>query len=129
MTRNMPQEIHLVLVSDDPTRVYPAFQLAMGATSVGLKSNIYCTQKALEVVRKGRPSKISLKGYPPFEKLFRDALSLGVKVYACAASRDVLKNEGITEQSVEPGIGLEDLGIFLKQALPAAKDGGIITFV
>jgi hypothetical protein len=41
----------------------------------------------------------------------------------------VLKNEGITEQAVESGVGLEDLGIFLKQAVPAAKDGGIVTFI
>jgi len=125
----MAQEIHLVLVSNEPTRVYPAFQLAMGAASVGLKSNIYCTQKALSVVRKGGSRSVKLEGYPPFEKLLQDAISLGVNVYACAVSREVLKKEGIDEHTVEKGVGLEDLGIFLKQALPAAKEGGIVTFI
>jgi peroxiredoxin family protein len=40
------QEVHIVLVSDEPTRVYPAFQLAMGVASIGLKAQIYCTRKA-----------------------------------------------------------------------------------
>jgi peroxiredoxin family protein len=31
------QEVHIVLVSDEPTRVYPVFQLAMGVASIGPK--------------------------------------------------------------------------------------------
>jgi hypothetical protein len=41
----------------------------------------------------------------------------------------VLKQEGVTEEAVEDGVGLEDLGVFLKNALPAAKNGGIVTFI
>ncbi|MEM2581435.1 MAG: hypothetical protein QXD09_01350 [Candidatus Caldarchaeum sp.] len=59
----------------------------------------------------------------------RDALKLGDKVFACAVSRDVLTKEGITAETVEDGVGLEDLGLFLKQALPAAKNGGIVIFI
>jgi predicted peroxiredoxin len=123
------QEVHIVLVSDEPTRVYPAFQLAMGVASIGLKAQIYCTQKALSILKKGRAKSIQLPGYPPFDKILRDALNLGVRVYACAVSKDVLKQEGITEETVEDGVGLEDLGVFLKNALPAAKNGGIVTFI
>jgi predicted peroxiredoxin len=70
-----------------------------------------------------------LQGYPPFDKILRDALNLGVRVYACAVSKDVLKQEGVTEEAVEDGVGLEDLDVFLKNALPAAKNGGIVTFI
>ncbi len=123
------QEVHIVLISDEPTRIYPAFQLALGVASIGLKAHIYCTQRALNLLKKGQAKNIQLPGYPPFEKLLKDAISFGVKVFACAVSKDVLSKEGVTEQSVEDGVGLEDLGIFLKQALPAARNGGIVTFI
>ncbi|MEM4280888.1 MAG: DsrE/DsrF/DrsH-like family protein [Candidatus Caldarchaeum sp.] len=123
------QEVHIVLVSDEPSRVYPAFQLAIGVASIGLKAQIYCTQKALNILRKGKAVNIQLPGYPPFDKVLRDAVNIGVKVFACAVSRDVLTKEGITEETVEEGVGLEDLGLFLKQALPAAKNGGIVSFI
>jgi len=123
------QEVHIVLVSDEPSRIYPAFQLAMGVASIGLKAQIYCTQRALNILKKGKASTVQLPGYPPFDKVLRDAVNLGVRVYACAVSKDVLKHEGVTEETVEEGVGLEDLGLFLKQALPAAKNGGIVTFI
>ncbi|MEM2237144.1 MAG: hypothetical protein QXR26_01815 [Candidatus Caldarchaeum sp.] len=39
-------------MSDEPPRVYPAFQLAMGVASIGLKAQIYYSQRALNILRK-----------------------------------------------------------------------------
>src|SRR6266705_2315252 len=100
------QELHIVLLSDDPDRAYPAFQLAMGAAD-----------------------KVQLPGYPPLGQILRDAIKYGAEVCACAASSDILKNQGITPETVEPGVKLEDMIGFLNQALPAAKDGGVVTFI
>jgi len=56
-------------------------------------------------------------------------MKFGAEVCACAASSDILKNQGITPQTVKPGVQLEDMMGFLNGALPAAKDGGVVTFI
>jgi predicted peroxiredoxin len=123
------QEIHIVLLSNDPQRAYPAFQLAMGAAALGQKARVYATTAGLDLLRKGAADKIQLPGYPPLGQVIRDAIKFGAEVCACAASSDILKNQGITPQTVEPGVRLEDMMGFLNRALPAAKEGGIVTFI
>ncbi len=123
------QELHIVLVSNDPARVYPAVQLALGAAATGRKAKIYATTAGLEVLRKGAADKIQLPGFPPLGQVLRDAISMGVEVSACAPSADILKSLGISKDTVEPGVKLEDLIGFLNSALPAAQNGGVITFI
>jgi predicted peroxiredoxin len=123
------QEVHIVLLSNDPQRAYPAFQLAMGAAALGQKARVYATTAGLDLLRKGAADKIQLPGYPPLGQVIRDAIKFGAEVCACAASSDILKNQGITPQTVEPGVRLEDMMGFLNRALPAAKEGGIVTFI
>lgn len=123
------QELHLVLVSNDPQRAYPALSLAMGATAIGAKAHLYCTMGALDLVRLGAADDIQMPGMPSLGTLLRDALKLGVRVCACGPSPEVLKQMGITEDSLEPGVALEDVMGFLALALPAAERGGVVTFV
>lgn len=59
------QEIHIVLVSDEPERVYPALTLILAATTFGAKSHLYCTMNGLDVFKKGSSKNISLAGMPP----------------------------------------------------------------
>ncbi len=124
-----PQELHIVLVSNDPARAYPAFQLAMGAAAMGHKARIYATTAGLELLKKGAADKVQLPGYPPLGQILRDAIKFGAEVCACAASTDILKSQGITPETVEPGVKLEDMIGFLNGALPAAKNGGVVTFI
>jgi len=124
-----PQELHIVLVSNDPARAYPAFQLAMGAAAMGHKARVYATTAGLELLKKGAADKVQLPGYPPLGQILRDAIKFGAEVCACAASTDILKSQGITPETVEPGVKLEDMIGFLNGALPAAKNGGVVTFI
>ncbi len=123
------QELHIVLVSNDPERAYPAFQLAMGAAAMGNKARVYATTAGLELLKKGAADKVQLPGYPPLGQVLRDAIKYGAEVCACAASGEILKNQGITPDTVEPGVKLEDMIGFLNGALPAAKNGGVVTFI
>lgn len=123
------QEIHIVLVSNDPQRAYPAFQLAMGAAAMGHKARVYATTAGLDLLKKGAADNIQLPGYPPLGQVIRDAIKYGADVCACAASSEILKNQGITPDTVEPGVRLEDMIGFLNGALPAAKNGGVVTFI
>ncbi len=125
----MTQELHIVLLSSDPPRAYPAIQLAMGAVAMGAKAKVYCTSDGLEVVRKGSADRVQMPGYPPLGQLLRDALDSGVEVCACAPSPEILEAMGITSDTVEEGVELEDVIGFLNDAMPAAKNGGIVTFI
>jgi predicted peroxiredoxin len=126
-----PQEIHLVLVSKDPERVYPALTLALGGVAMGNKVSIYATMSGLEAVKKHqKPSEgITMPGLPPIEKYVKDAIQAGVRVCACAPSQQMLKEMGVTEENVIEGVHLEDVIGFLKNALPAAQRGGVVLFI
>ena len=123
------QEIHIIIVSNDPSRVYPAVTLALGATAVGAKAHLYCTMAGLDVVRKDAGERIKFQGMPPIDKYVKDAIGAGAHVCACAPSIDMLAQMGINESTVLPGVKIEDVVGFLSNALPAAKAGGIVLFV
>ena len=124
-----PQELHIVLVSNDRQRAYPAFQLAMGAAAMGNKARIYATTAGLELLKKGAADKVQLPGYPPLGQVLRDAIKYGAAACAGAAPGGILKNQGIPPETREPGVKLEDMIGFLNGALPAAKNGGVVTFI
>jgi predicted peroxiredoxin len=123
------QEIHIVLVSNDPNRAYPAFTLALGAIAMGAKCKLYCTMSGLEIVKKGGASKITMPGAPPLSKYLEDAINAGVEVTACGPSKEMLSQMGITKDTLEDGVQFEDVIGFLKAALPASKNGGMALFI
>jgi predicted peroxiredoxin len=122
-------ELHIVLVSNEPARAYPAIQLALGAAAMGHKVKVYATTAGLDVVKKETVSKIQFPGFPPLQDVLQDAIKMGVKVCACAPSADILKNLGVTKDNVVDGVALEDVIGFLNDAVPAAQKGGIVTFI
>jgi Predicted peroxiredoxins len=123
------QELHIVLVSNDPQRVYPALTLVLASTALGVKAHLYCTMSGLDVVKKETANKITLQGMPPIDKYLKDAIDSGTYVCACAPSKEFLNKMGITEETVFPGVKLEDAVTFLNKALNAARNGGIVLFV
>jgi predicted peroxiredoxin len=123
------QEVHLVLVSNDPGRAYSAFVLALGAVAMGAKCKIYCTMGGLDIIKKGGAAKIQMVGAPPLEKYLKDAIESGVKVTACAPSKEMLQQMGITRENIVEGVGFEDVIGFLNEALPATKKGGMVLFI
>lgn len=123
------QEPHVVLLSNDPNRVFPALSLVLGARAMGVPGSLYCAQAGLDAVLKEKSEKIQLPGYPPASKFVRDAISAGAHVCACAPSKQILEQMGVRPDTVIEGVQLEDAITFLKRALAAAKNGGIVTFI
>lgn len=41
------QEVHIVLISNDPSRAYSALVMALGSVSMGTKCKLYCTMGGL----------------------------------------------------------------------------------
>jgi predicted peroxiredoxin len=123
------QEVHIVLVSNDPQRVYPALTLILASISLGVRAHLYCTMGELDVIRKDTADKISMPGMPPVSKYVKDAIEAGAYVCACAPSREFLEKMGINEETVLPGVKLEEAIASLNRALIAARNGGIILFI
>ncbi len=123
------QEVHLVLASNDPGRAYSALVLALGAVTMGAKCNLYCTMGALDIVKKGGASKITMPGAPPLEKYLHDAIGAGVQITACGPSKEMLKQIGVSPENLEQGVEFEDVIGFLNAALPASKKGGMVLFI
>lgn len=123
------QELHIVLLSNDPNRAYPALTLALGAVAMGARARIYCTMAGLDLVRRGAADKLGLPGMPSLGQMLRDALEHGVGVCACGPSPEVLQQMGITRETVQEGVEVEDVLGFLEEALPAAQRGGVVTFI
>ena len=129
MSIEQQQEMHIVIVSNDPNRVYPAVTLALGASALGTKVKLYATMNGWDLVRKDAGERIKYPGMPPIDKYVKDAIAAGASVCACAHSREMLAQVGLDESSVIPGVTLEDAIGFLTAALPAAKTGGVVLFV
>ena len=123
------QEVHLVLASNDPGRAYSALVLALGSATMGVKCKLYCTMGALDIVKKGGASKITIAGLPPLDKYLNDAIKAGVQVTACGPSKEMLHQMGVTPDNLEQGIQFEDVIGFLNAALPASKKGGMVLFI
>jgi predicted peroxiredoxin len=123
------EEVHIVLVSNDPNRAYPALTLALGAVTMGAKCKLYCTMSGLDIVKKGGSSKITMPGAPSLDKYLKDAIDAGVEITACGPSKEMLAQMGITKDNLEQGVQSEDVIGFLKAALPAAKNGGMVLFI
>lgn len=126
---SVSQELHIVLVSNEPERVYPALTLILAASALGVKAHLYATMKGLDIIRKDTMNKISMPGMPPIEEYLKNALSAGAHICACAPSKEMLTKMGINEQTLYPGVEIEEAVTFLNNALKAAKDGGIVLFI
>lgn len=110
------QEVHIVLLSNEPGRAYSALVLALGSVTMGAKCKLYCTMGGLDVVKKGGASNITMPGAPPLEKYLKDAIEAGVEVTACGPSKQILEQMGVTKDTLEKGVEFEDVIGFLNTA-------------
>lgn len=123
------QEVHIVLLSNDPSRAYSAFVLALGSVTMGTRCKLYCTMQALDIVKKRGADNIKMEDMPPLSKYLKDAIDAGVEVTACGPSKEMLEQMGVSKDTLEEGVKFEDVIGFLNGALPAAKKGGMVVFI
>ncbi|MFQ6016345.1 MAG: DsrE family protein [Anaerolineae bacterium] len=121
-------KLHVVLLSNDPERVYPALMFTLTAAAMGDEASLYCAMSGLDLVHPERRKAIGMEGMPPADKFFKDALAQGVKVYACGPSREMLEEMGITEDILDEGVKIEDVTGFLLGIKPVTEDT-VLTFI
>ncbi|HED04552.1 MAG TPA: hypothetical protein ENI60_07295 [Candidatus Fraserbacteria bacterium] len=115
-------KLHLVLLSNDPERAYPALTFALAAATMGDEVHLYCTMGGLDVLHPERRRSIELPGMPPIAQYLQDALKGGVSISACAPSREMLEQQGITEDLLDKGVKIEDVTGFLLNLKPVGPD-------
>lgn len=121
-------KLHLVLLSNDPQRVYPALTFALAAAAMDDEVRLYCTMGGLDVLHPERRQGIRLEGMPPVERYLKDALEAGVKIAACAPSKEMLERLGLTRDVLDEGVDLEDVTGFLLDLKPVTPDT-LLTFI
>lgn len=122
-------KLHLVLLSNDPKRIFPALMLSLASASMGDDVRLYCAMDGLDIVHKERRKSIQMSGAPPVDQMFKDALKAGVKVCACAPSVEMLAQMGISEEVLDKGVKMEDVTGFLLEVRKDVGDGTLLSFV
>jgi uncharacterized protein len=89
-----------VQTSDNPERQYSPLVLAQTAKSMGLNPKVYYLGQALRVLLPGAAEKIKLGSFPSVAEMLNKTMEMGIEIYVCEASKQML---GWEEISLIPG--------------------------
>jgi hypothetical protein len=79
-----------VVTTDEPKRQYPPLMLAIAAAAMGLDARIYYMSDALNIMLPGKADEVQAGSFPPVGEMLGDAMDMGVQVYVCEASKQIL---------------------------------------
>lgn len=108
------KSILYVQTSDAPDRQYSPLVLAQTAKYMDIKPIIYYLGKGLNVLRKGEADKIQSGSFPSVGELIREILDMGIDIYVCEASKQML---GLDKVEFIPGVKVVGAGTLNDLAL------------
>ncbi len=79
-----------VQTSNQPERQYTPLVLAQTAAAMDLKPMVYYLGMGLTVLQPGEMEKIQLGDFPTVREMLDKTLAMGIPVYACEASKQML---------------------------------------
>jgi predicted peroxiredoxin len=79
-----------VQTSDDPERQYSPLVLAQSAKAMDIEAAIYYLGQGLRILRPGEAEKIQVGGFPSVAEMLKKTMDMGIKVYVCEASKQML---------------------------------------
>jgi predicted peroxiredoxin len=85
-----PQNILYVQTSNAPERQYSPLVLAQSAKAMGLDAAVYYLGMGLTVLKPGAAEEMQLGSFPTVAEMLQKALDMGVTVYVCEASKQML---------------------------------------
>ncbi len=88
MTEN--KQILYVQTSDAPERQYSPLVLAQTAKAMDLEPVVYYMGMGLKILRPGVADGIKLGSFPSVGDMLRQTMEMGVPVYVCEASKQML---------------------------------------
>jgi predicted peroxiredoxin len=79
-----------VQTSDDPERQYSPLVLAQSAKAMDIEAAVYYLGQGLRILRPGEAEKIQVGGFPSVADMLKKTMDMGIKVYVCEASKQML---------------------------------------
>jgi predicted peroxiredoxin len=84
-----------VQTSNAPERQYSPLVLAQSAKAMGIEAAVYYLGMGLTVLRPGEAEKMQLGSFPSVADMLRKAMEMGITVYVCEASKQMLGWESV----------------------------------
>jgi len=79
-----------VQTTDAPERQYSPLVLAQTATAMGLKAKVYYLGMGIKILRPGAAEAIKLGTFPTVKEMLDKTMQMGVEVFVCEASKQML---------------------------------------
>ena len=90
-----------VQTSDLPERQYSPLVLAQTAKAMDLKPMVYYLGMGLKILLPGAADKIKLGSFPSVAEMLQKTLEMGIEIYVCEASKQML---GWEKVDLIPGV-------------------------
>ena len=106
-----------VQTSDDPERQYSPLILAQTAKAMDIDAKVYYLGQALRILKPEAASAIRLGSFPNLMEMIEKTLSMGIEIYVCEASKQML---GWDEIELVKGVKIVGAGTLNDLALDAS---------
>ena len=105
-----------VLTTDAPEKQYSPLVLAQTAKMMDLKPIVYYLGTSLKILKQGEAEKIKLGSFPSLKEMIDKTLDMGIVIYVCEASKQML---GWEKVDLIPGLKIVGAGTLNDLALDA----------
>jgi len=105
-----------VVTTDEPGKQYPPLVLAQTAKMMDLKPMVYYLGTSLKILKPGEAEKIKLGSFPSVAETLKKTMDLGIPIYVCEASKQML---GWEKAELIPGVKIVGAGTLNDLALDA----------
>jgi len=113
---NSKNSILYVQTSDTPERQYSPLVLAQTAKAMNIEAKIYYLGQGLRILIPGEAEKIKLGSFPSVYEMIEKTLEMGIDIYVCEASKQML---GLEKVELIPGVKIVGAGTLNDLALDA----------
>ncbi|MBN1860227.1 MAG: DsrE/DsrF/DrsH-like family protein [Candidatus Thermoplasmatota archaeon] len=105
-----------VQTTDQPEKQYSPLVLAQTAKMMDLTPRVYYLGTGLRILMPGVADDIKIGSFPSVAEMLKKTLEMGIEVYACEASKQML---GLEKVQLIPGVKIVGAGTLNDLALDA----------
>jgi len=103
-----------VQTSGSPERQYSPLVLAQTAKAMDINAKVYYLGQGLRILVPGEAEKIKLGAFPSVAEMIKKSLDMGIEIYVCEASKQML---GWEKVELIPGVKVVGAGTLNDLAL------------
>jgi hypothetical protein len=107
-----------VQTTDAPEKQYSPLVLAQTAKMMDIKPMVYYLGTGLKILKPGEAEKIKLGNFPSVADMIKKTLEMGIEIYVCEASKQML---GWEKVDLIPGVKIVGAGTLNDLALDAGS--------